>query len=181
MPALKIEPIDSEHATDAVALTFALIQKRYGFVPNLYRAFAHAPGVLNSYLALAEFFGEGTLSATERNVVLLAVSRENACHYCVAVHSTVADMQRDDPAVTDAIRNGTAITDPKLEALRQLTQALVRGRGQAAAEVAAFLEVGYEPHQVLEVVLGIAMKTLSNTTNHLVETPLDAAFAKRAW
>ena len=35
--------------------------------------------------------------------------------------------------------------------------------------------------QVLEVILGIAYKTLSNYTNHLVDTPVDEAFAKQAW
>jgi len=83
--------------------------------------------------------------------------------------------------VIDAIRAGEPIDDAKLEALRQLTQALVRGRGHAEAEIAAFVEAGYEPSQVLEVLIGISLKTLSNYTNHIVETPLDDAFAARAW
>jgi len=181
MPALTLAPIDPENAPEAVAATLADVRARYGFLPNLYRYLAHSPGVLKGYLALSELLAAGTLSATERNVVLLAVSRENECHYCVAVHSTVADMQHDDTAVTDAIRNGTPIGDPRLDALRRLAQALVRDHGHADAEVADFLAAGFEPEQVLEVVLGIAMKTLSNTTNHLVQTPLDPVFAKRAW
>jgi len=181
MSSLQLAPIDPDNAPEAIADTLADVRARYGFLPNLYRYFAHAPGLLKGYLALSDLFAQGSFSAMERNVVMLAVSRENACHYCVAVHSSVADMQRDDTAVTDAIRNGTPIGDPRLEALRRLAQALVRGRGLADEEVATFLEVGYEPHQVLEVVLGIGLKTLSNTTNHLVATPLDPVFAKRAW
>jgi alkylhydroperoxidase family enzyme len=114
-------------------------------------------------------------------VVLLAASRENGCRYCVAVHSTVGDMQTDPSYVIGAIRDEAPINDPKLEALRQLTRALVRGRGHAEAEIARFVEAGYEPSQVLEVVNGVALATLSNYTNHLVETPLDEAFAERAW
>ena len=181
MSALNLSPLDPETAPEAVGAILAGVAKNYGFLPNLYRYFANTPGILKGYLALSELFGQGTLTATERNVVLLSVSRENGCHYCVAVHSTVADMQKDDPAVTDAIRNGTPIEDPRLEALRQLAVALTRDHGRADVEVEAFLAAGYEPAQVLEVVLGIALKTLSNTTNYLVETPLDTVFAKREW
>ena len=181
MPVLDLAPIDPERAPANVADTLADVRQRYGFVPNLYRFFANTPGALKGYLAISDLFGQGTLSATERNVVLLAVSRANGCRYCVAVHSAVADMQHDDAAVTDAIRNGTPIADLRLEALRRLAQALARDATDAGAEVAAFLAAGFAPGQVLEVVLGLTLKTLSNTTNHLVETPLDAVFAKRAW
>jgi alkylhydroperoxidase family enzyme len=44
-----------------------------------------------------------------------------------------------------------------------------------------FLDAGYSSQQALEVVLGIGLKTLSNYTNHLADTPLDEAFAGRAW
>ena len=81
----------------------------------------------------------------------------------------------------DAIRDGTPIDDPKLGALRRLTQALVRGRGHATGEIARFVAAGDEPSQVLEVLIGITRGTLRHYANHLVETPLDDAFAARAW
>lgn len=182
MPKLNLPLLDSKTAPEAARPTLENVEKKYGFIPNLYRVFAHAPIALDSYQALSEAFGRGTLSATERNLVLLAVSRENGCQYCVAVHSTVADMQKDPPHATEAIRNDVAIDDRKLEALRRFTQAVVRGRGNLdAGEVQAFIDAGYQPHQVLEVLVGVAMKTLSNYTNHLAEPPLDQAFAGRAW
>lgn len=51
----------------------------------------------------------------------------------------------------------------------------------ADAEIEAFLDAGYSRGQVLEVVLGVGVKTLSNYTNHLAGTPLDNAFEKAAW
>ena len=181
MAQLQLPFVDPATAPEAVRTIFATVEKNYGFLPNLYRYFANAPIALEAYLAVVGIFQRGTLSATERNVVLLAAARENGCRYCVAVHSTVADMQKDDAAVTEAIRTGAPIADPKLEALRRLTDALVRGRGHARAEVDAFLAAGYQPGQVLEVLVGITAKTLSNYTNHLVDPPLDAVFAARAW
>lgn len=181
MAILPLTPLDPATASEPARTALASVQKQYGFTPNLYRVFANAPVSIDAYQALSAAFARGTLDATERNVVALAVSRENGCHYCVAVHSTVADMQKDRSSITDAIRDGRPVDDRKLEALRQLAQALVRGRGRADAEVRAFLEAGYRAEQVLEVLVGIAMKTLSNYTNHLVETPLDDVFAKRKW
>jgi uncharacterized peroxidase-related enzyme len=182
MSKLNLPLLDPKTAPEAVRTTMENVEKKYGFLPNLYRVFAHAPMALDSYLALSDNFQRGTLSATERNIVLLATARENGCEYCVAVHSTVADMQKDPPHHTAAIRDGVPIDDRKLEALRQLTQAVVRGRGHLeASQVQAFLDAGYQTPQILEVLVGVTMKTLSNYTNHLAEPPLDQAFAARAW
>lgn len=182
MSALTLPLLDPSNAPEPVAATLASLQKRYGFLPNLYRAFANAPAALDAYLAISEVFQRSTLSATERNVVLLTAARENGCTYCVAVHSTVADMQKDNPAVTDAIRDGRPIDDRKLESLRLLAASLVRERGHAPKSViSGFVAAGYSEAQVLEVLVGVTLKTLSNYTNHLAEPPLDAAFAARTW
>jgi alkylhydroperoxidase family enzyme len=91
-------------------------------------------------------------------------------------------MQKVPAEVVQAIRDGRPLADRRLEALRRLTVAIVRSRGwPAATELEAFLNAGYTSAQVLEVVLGVGVKTLSNYTNHLADTPLDSAFAKAAW
>ncbi|MHC4838288.1 MAG: carboxymuconolactone decarboxylase family protein [Planctomycetota bacterium] len=100
----------------------------------------------------------------------------------MAAHSTVAAGKGMPEDVLDALRAGTPIADAKLEALRVFTEAMVRERGEVAgAPLQAFLEAGYAPAQALEVVTGVAMKTISNYVNHFAETPLDAPFAGRKW
>ncbi len=85
-------------------------------------------------------------------------------------------------AVTDAIREGAPIPDSQLAALSQFTQVMVAKRGlPSRAEVDDFLAAGYSERQILEIVLAIAVKTLSNYANHLFHTPLDEVFAARAW
>lgn len=49
------------------------------------------------------------------------------------------------------------------------------------SEVDAFLAAGYSERQILEIVLAIAVKTLSNYANHLFHTPVDEVFACRVW
>jgi uncharacterized peroxidase-related enzyme len=157
-------------------------RKSLGFVPNLFAVMADAPALLKSYRALGDLFEETSLDPSERQVVLLATSYENGCEYCVAAHTVIAAMQRVPDGVVQAIRDGRPIADRKLEAIRRFTTAVVRSRGRPSDEdTAAFLEAGYGRQQVLEVVLGVGMKTLSNYTNHIAATPLDRAFAKAAW
>lgn len=169
-------------APEAAKETLAGARKAYGFLPNLLAVMAEAPALVKAYVTLSRIFDETSLSAAERQTVLLAASRANGCEYCVAAHSVIAEMQKVPSAVVDAIRNGRPIADPKLEVLRRFTAAVVTSRGlPSEADTAAFLQAGYGKQQVLEVVLGVGMKTLSNYTNHIADTPLDQAFERAAW
>lgn len=171
-----------ETAPDDAKDSLAGARRVYGFVPNLLGAMAEAPALLKSYLALSRFFDETSLSPTERQTVLLSVSRANGCEYCVAAHTAIAAMQGVADDVVGAVRTGEPLADGKLEALRRFTVTVVESRGWPTdAERRAFVSAGYANRQVLEVVLGVGLKTLSNYTNHLAATPLDEAFASAAW
>ena len=110
------------------------------------------------------------------------MSRFNECEYCVGAHSAISAMQKLPTDVIESIRNDDPIADGKLEALRLFTTQVVDKRGWLSAEdVGNFIAAGYSQAQILEVVLGVAMKTISNYTNHIAGTELDAAFADFAW
>jgi uncharacterized peroxidase-related enzyme len=157
-------------------------QKAFGFVPNLLATMAGAPSLLAAYLTLTRIFDESSLSPTERQLVLLTVSYQNECAYCMAAHTAIAGMQHVPAPIVDAVRTGRSIVEPRLEALRQLTLAIVQSRGWPPARtVDTFIAAGYSSQQVLEVVLGVGIKTMSNYTNHIAGTPLDRQFASAAW
>lgn len=173
---------DPDTAPAAAKEILAGAQKAFGFVPNLLGVMSEAPALAKAYTTLARIFEETSFSATERQLVLLTASYENGCEYCIAAHSTIAGMQKVPAAVIGAIRDGKPIPDAKLDALRRFTATMVKSRGwPTEADTSAFLAAGYARQQILEVVLGIGFKTLSNYTNHVAETPLDAAFAKAVW
>lgn len=157
-------------------------EKKLGFIPNLYGIMSEAPAALNAYNCISQNFDSSSFNSTEKQVVLLATSFVNECHYCVAVHSTVAQMQNIDDSIVSAIRNGEAIADPKLEALRNFTQVIVKNRGWISDDdIESFLSAGYSKAQLLEVIVGVVQKTLSNYINHIVQTPLDSAFEPNKW
>ena len=82
----------------------------------------------------------------------------------------------------EALREGRPIVDDRLEVLRRYVTAVIRTRGWPSTEhQAVFKTAGYTTQQMLEVLVGVAMKTLSNYVNHLADTPLDDQFATLAW
>lgn len=176
----KVHTIDN--APEAAKEILAAAHKAYGFLPNLLAVMAEAPALLKSYVTLSRIFEESSLSAAERQTVLLTTSAENGCEYCVAAHSVIAGMQKVPAATVQAIRDGRPIADRKLEALRRFTAAVVKSRGwPTESDTRAFADAGYGQKQALEVVLGVGIKTLSNYANHLADTPLDGAFASAQW
>ncbi len=171
-----------ETAPEASRDILAGAKKTFGFVPNLLGVMAEAPPLVKAYTTLSRIFEETSFSPVERQVVLLTVSSENDCAYCVAAHSVIAGMHKVPSDVVGAIRDGKPIADAKLQALHRFTAAMTRQRGWPTEEdTRAFIQAGYTKTHVLEVVLGVGMKILSNYTNHAAATPLDAAFASAAW
>jgi uncharacterized peroxidase-related enzyme len=159
-------------------------ERQVGFIPNMYARMVNSPGLLDTYLhGYDQFRKRSRFTPAEQEVIFLMISRENGCRYCVAAHSVLADQAAAVPvAVTDAIRDGTTIPDPKLRALGEFTRALVAKRGLPDEEdVDPFLAAGYTERQILEVVLAVGVKTLSNWANHLFDTPVDDMFVRRRW
>ena len=156
--------------------------KSYGMVPNLIGLFAESPELLEAYQEIARLFSSTSLSAVEQNVVWLAINVEHECHYCVPAHTFIAQQAGVDEPTIKALREATPIPDPKLEALRSFTLKVVRNRGNVAdQDVEAFLAAGFTKRNILDVLLGVAHKTISNYTNHLAKTPVDAPFQAFAW
>lgn len=173
---------DQETAPVASKEILEQVRQKFGFVPNLLGELAAAPPALKAYLTLSELFAQTTLTPVEQQAVLLTVSFANRCDYCMAAHSMGAKMQGVPDDVVRAIRDGRPIPVAKLESLRQFVQAVVRDRGGVSSDaVEKFISAGFSPAQVFEVMLGVAMKTLSNYSNHIAHTPLDPAFKAVAW
>lgn len=146
-------------------------------------AFVNDPSVLEGHLALDGAFEKGSFSPIEQQVIQLAASVENKCNYCAAAHTNIAKgFLHAAPETVSAIRESKPIADKKIGALVNLTREIVRERAFVKQEISeAFLSARYQKEQVMEVLLGIALKTISNYLDHISPTPLDQVFeAERA-
>lgn len=154
----------------------------YGFIPNLLSTMAEAPAILEGYMTLAGIFDKTNLSETERQIILMTNNRLNGCQYCMAAHTSISQGAGVPADVIGSLRTNTPIADAKLEALRIFAAVINEKRGwPEPSDIEPFLAAGYTRQNVLEVILGTALKVMSNYTNHVAETELDAAFAPNAW
>jgi AhpD family alkylhydroperoxidase len=173
---------DEYDAPEAARPHLVAAKRRMGFITTLNAVMAESPELLAGYNALAELFGKSSLPAPAKHVVWITASVENNCQYCVAAHSTIALRARVPADMVNSLREGKPLADPKLEAARRLTQTMVTGRGWVDdADVEAFLAAGYTRRHIMDIVLGVGMKTLSNYTNHIAHTPLDPAWQDQQW
>ncbi|MFG6201286.1 carboxymuconolactone decarboxylase family protein [Nonomuraea sp. JJY05] len=173
---------DESDAPEAARPMLEAAKKRMGFVTTLNGVMAESPELLAGYNALAEQFGKSSLPLQAKQVVLITASVENGCEYCVAAHSTLALKARVPAEVVENLRTGKSLQEPGLEAVRRLTQLIVARRGWVDdTDIEAFLAAGHTRRQVLDVILGVGMKTLSNYTNHMAHTPLDPAWQDQEW
>ncbi|MEH0152791.1 carboxymuconolactone decarboxylase family protein [Limibacter armeniacum] len=157
-------------------------QKANGFIPNLHGVLAESPELFKAYQSLHELFMNTSFDKEELTVVWQTINVEHACHYCVPAHTAIANMMKVDTEITEALRNSTKMPTEKLQILHEMTLSLTRNRGNVTdAEVEAFFVVGYEQKHLLEIILGISQKVISNYTNRIAETALDQPFNGFAW
>lgn len=157
-------------------------QKSFGMIPNLHGVMAESPELLEGYQQLHHLFSQSSFNADELTVVWQAINVEHECHYCVPGHTAIAGMMGVDTSITQALRDETPLPDAKLEALRSFTLEMVRSRGRVSeSSLETFYQAGYNKRHVLDVILGLSQKVMSNYTNHVAETPVDAPFAKFSW
>lgn len=143
---------------------------------------AEASGRFAAYSFVHEQFMNSSFDNDEKTVVWQAINVENSCHYCVLAHTGIAKMMKVDDAITEALRHETPLPFDKLAALRTFTLIVVCERGVVnEAQMQAFLNAGYTQRHVLEVILGQAQKVMSNFTNHVAHTPVDAPFQAFEW
>lgn len=151
--------------------------KAFGMLPNLHGVMATSPSNLKAYQQLHEAFLNTSFNAEEKTVVWQAINVEHGCHYCVPAHSAIADSMKVDKTINQALRDKQPLKDEKLETLRTVTLELVRERGHLSdTSKKAFFEAGYSHQHLLDIIVGIAQKVMSNYVNHLADTPVDDAF-----
>ena len=173
---------DIESAPEASKELLAGSQKAFGMIPNLHAVMAESPAVLESYKFLHERFQNSSFNNDELTVIWQTINVENSCHYCVPAHTGIANMMKVDQAITEALRNRTTLPSEKLQQLHETTLELVRERGILSKEtLTKFFEAGYNKRHLLEIILGISQKVMSNYINYLADTPVDKDFESFVW
>jgi len=180
MPKFKLHTKDT--APEGAHGVMDAYTERFGFVPNLIGVMAQSPAATKGYAQTYGLLAETDFTPAEQQLLFLTISRANGCTYCVSAHTMAGQMMGLDEDTINAVRDGRPILDSKLAALSEFALKVVEKRGHVSRDdINDFLTAGYSQAQILEVLLAIATKTISNYMNHIAETPLDEAFSPARW
>ena len=156
---------------------FDKLKGSLGFVPNLYATYAHSETALENYLGFAN--AKTSLSAKEKEVVNLAVSQVNNCTYCLSAHTAIGKMNGFTDEQILALRAGNAPFDSKLDALAKLAKNVTENRGKADQQVVDnFLSAGYNKGNLIDTIVLVGDKTISNYVHSTTQVPIDFPVAQ---
>jgi AhpD family alkylhydroperoxidase len=151
---------------------FDNLKKGLGMVPNLYATLAHSEHALGNYLAFQN--AKSSINGKAREVVNLVVSQVNACEYCLAAHTVIGGMVGFTPEQIIEIRRGGASFDTKLDALVKLVKNIASERGHADPSlVQAFFAAGWTPENLVDAIVVIGDKTVTNYLHGTTRVPVD--------
>ena len=164
----RIVPVSLETATDATRPTLEGVQKKIGFLTNLFKTLAVAPAALDAYVQISATLGKTSLSAKEKEAVYLATSQVNGCDYCLAAHTLFASKAGLAAQEIVEARHG------RLNAFAALAHQLTETRGHLSDEqIAAARAAGIDDKKIIEVIAIVAAQTLTNYLNNVALTDID--------
>jgi len=151
---------------------FDNLQKNMGMVPNLYAYFGKNETALADYLALQS--RKNTLTGKEREVINLVVSQVNNCKYCLAAHTVVGKMNGFTDQQVLEIRKAAISFDHKLAALAEFVKETATTRGEPSEEaVEALFNAGYTEANMIDILIVIGDKIISNYLHKITQLPVD--------
>jgi uncharacterized peroxidase-related enzyme len=167
-------PATIEAAPAAAQPLLAAVKKQIGMAPNLFRVIANSPAALEGYLGLNGALAKGALAPATRERIALAVAEVNGCNYCLSAHTYLGkNVAKLDDAEIAANRHGSS-NDATADAAVRLAVKIVNARGHVAdADIAAARLAGFSDAELIEIILHVALNTLTNYVNEVAGTVID--------
>jgi uncharacterized peroxidase-related enzyme len=98
VPAIETLPED-------IRARILAVQEKSGFVPNVFLVLAHRPDEFRAFFAYHDALmeKESGLTKAEREMIVVATSSANQCHYCVIAHGAILRIRAKNPLIADQI------------------------------------------------------------------------------
>ncbi|MGO1245210.1 carboxymuconolactone decarboxylase family protein [Sphingobacterium sp. JB170] len=166
-----------EEVSETNQHVFDRLKKTFGAVPNLYSTLAYSENALEAYINLED--SKSSLTKKEAEAVTLVVSEVNGCLYCLSAHTMVAKMNGFTEEQTLEIRGGSAGFDKKLDTLVKLAKQLSEKRNPGEGTLMeAFFDAGYSKENLIDVIVLIGDRTISNILHAVTKVPIEFPLAK---
>lgn len=169
----RIAPVVSSNLDSRVAATLAQVKASVGMVPNLFATMANSAAALDGYLGLKKTLSRGRLTDRQREIISLAVAQEDACQYCLSAHTHLSKAAGVSEADALKARRGDG-DDPFDRAVAAFAREIVLRRGHVSDEVLANArKAGIDDGLAMEIVVNVALNTLTNYVNEVAKTEID--------
>ncbi|MCS7480480.1 carboxymuconolactone decarboxylase family protein [Umezawaea endophytica] len=171
MPRLTV--VDPATAEPQARALLGKVERALGVTPNMMKAMASSPAVLDAYLSFSGALSKGRLPAAVQEQIALVTAVANECGYCLAAHTVLG--ARAGLSEEDLVSGRHArATDPKVEAALRFTLAVISTKGFVSDDdLAAVRAAGYDDGEIGEIVAAVALNTFTNYFNSVGETQLD--------
>jgi uncharacterized peroxidase-related enzyme len=141
---------------DDIRTTIEESREKLGFIPNVFLAYAQRPEHFRAFMQYHDLLMKGPsgLSRAEREAIVVAVSAENDCLYCVVAHGAALRILGKDAIVADQIATNwrTADVAPRLRAILTFASRVnERGFSANEEEIAELRAAGLVPNDVWDI------------------------------
>src|SRR3982075_2731068 len=152
---------------DDIRSRILAVQEKSGFVPNVFLSLAYRPDEFRAFFAYHDALMEkdGGLTKAEREMIVVATSAANQCHYCVIAHGAILRIRAKNPQIADqiAVNYRKADITPRQRAM--LDFAMKVSRAAEAISEADFAEIaghGFSDDDIWDIAAVAAFFALSN-------------------
>ncbi len=150
------------------------VQNKAGFIPNVFLALAHRPAEFRAFFDYhdALMLKESGLSKAEREMIVVATSAANDCHYCVIAHGAILRLYSKDAFIADqlAVNYRKANVTSRQSAMLEFAVKMARTPEQVnEADRGKLFEYGFTDEDVWDIAAISAFFALSNRMAHLTD------------
>lgn len=169
----RFKPQEFNQAPEKVQLIFNRLEKKMGKVINLFQLMGRSEAILEGFLALQDCVDKTCFNPQQKELISLFIAELNACGYCLAAHSTIAQgLGLKTEEIIEA-RFGRSL-DFKTAALLGFVGKLILNHGQVSdEEIEAAKKAGVTEQEILELPLLISLNIFTNYFNHICDTDID--------
>lgn len=169
----RLTPIQRENATGKAKELLDGVQAKLKMTPNMIKVMANSPAVLQGYLHFSGALAGGVLDPKLREEIALEVGEQNACQYCVSIHTALAKMTGLSEAEIEAARDARS-SSPKNAAALAFARRIVASKGRPSdADFTAARAAGLSDPEIAEVIAHVALNIFTNYFNNTAEVEVD--------
>jgi uncharacterized peroxidase-related enzyme len=143
------------------------VQEKSGFVPNVFLTLAYRPDEFRAFFAYHDALmeKEGGLTKAEREMIVVATSSANQCHYCVIAHGAILRIRAKNPQIADqiAVNYRKADITPRQRAMLDFAMKVATEANRISeADFAAVARHGFSDDEIWDIAAIAAFFALSN-------------------